>query len=120
VGGVAITGGTISTSPIVQGQYFFVYATGGGLTNPASTTGSVNSTTTLMPLMNWTQTSGTVTATVGGMPATITFAGAAPGLINGVYQFDIQAPVGVSGNALPLAITIDGVSTPAGPTIAVQ
>jgi uncharacterized protein (TIGR03437 family) len=123
-----VTGPTAGTNngpsnPVSQGSFFFVYWTGGGVTNPASATGSVNSTTTLMPLANWTPTSGTLSATVGGQPAKVTFAGAAPGLIDGVYQLDIQAPTGVSGSALPLVIMVDGVSSPAGasaPTVAVQ
>ncbi len=119
-GGVALTGGTLATSPATAGSFFFGYLTGGGVTNPAGATGSVNSSTTLMPIANWTTTSGTVSATIGGVPANVSFAGAAPGVVTGVYQLDIQVPAGVSGSALPLAITIDGVTTPSGPTIAVQ
>ena len=118
--GVVTPGATIGSSPATQGSFIAVYATGCGLTSPPATTGSVDSATLLMPLANWTPTSGTVTATIGGVSANITFAGAAPGLISGVYQFDIQVPDGVSGDTLPLAITVDGISTAAGPTIAVQ
>jgi uncharacterized protein (TIGR03437 family) len=73
-----------------------------------------------MPLAGWTTTSGTVTATIGGVPANVTFAGAAPGEVTGVIQVNIQVPSGVSGNALALIISIDGTSTGGGPTVAVQ
>jgi uncharacterized protein (TIGR03437 family) len=118
--GVPISGITIASAPASEGAFIAVYGTGGGATNPAAKTGSVNSITTVLPLANWSTASGTVTATVGGVPAYVAFAGAAPGLSDGVYQFNIQIPVGVSGNALPLAITVNGVSTAVGPTIAVQ
>jgi uncharacterized protein (TIGR03437 family) len=74
----------------------------------------------VLPLTNWTTASGTVTATIGGVPAYVAFAGAAPGLSDGVYQFNIQVPVGVSGDALPLAITVDGMAAAGNPTVAVQ
>ena len=117
--GVA-TGATIGSSPATQGSFIALYATGAGLTSPPAPTGSVDSATLLMSLANWTPTSGTVTATIGGVSANVTFAGAAPGLISGVYQFDIQVPDGVSGDTLPLVITVNSISTATGPTIAVQ
>jgi uncharacterized protein (TIGR03437 family) len=118
--GIPVGGVTVAASPASQGAVISVYATGGGVTNPPAATGSVNSIITLQPLLNWTPTSGTVTATIGGVTANVSFAGAAPGLVDGIYQFDIAVPVGVSGDALPLVITVDGVSSPAGPTVAVQ
>jgi uncharacterized protein (TIGR03437 family) len=50
----------------------------------------------------------------------VTFAGDAPGLVTGVIQVNIQVPTGISGSALPLAITINGVTSPSGTTVAVQ
>jgi uncharacterized protein (TIGR03437 family) len=64
-----------------------------------------------------------VTATIGGKPATVVFAGAAPGDVTGVVQFNIQIPTGVSGSSLPLVLTITGPATSqsqTGATIAVQ
>jgi uncharacterized protein (TIGR03437 family) len=118
--GVSVEGETISTSPATAGSFISVYGTGFGTTNPGATTGSVNSSTTLMPLESWNPAASTVTASIGGVPANITFIGGAPGLLNGVYQVNLQVPPGVSGDALPVSITVDGVSTPPGPTVAVQ
>jgi uncharacterized protein (TIGR03437 family) len=118
--GVPISGTIIPSAPAAQGSFIAVYGTGGGVTNPAAKTGFVNSGTMVLPLTNWTTASGTVTATIGGVPAYFAFAGAAPGLSDGVYQFNIQVPVGVSGDALPLAITVDGMAAAGNPTVAVQ
>jgi uncharacterized protein (TIGR03437 family) len=62
-----------------------------------------------------------VTATVGGIPATVQFAGAAPGLVTGVFQINVLIPANVTpGNAVPVMISIGGITTPLGTTIAVQ
>ncbi len=118
--GVVIGGITLPSSPATQGSFISVYATGCGMTSPPGVTGSVNSITTEMPLAKWTPTSGTVIAMIGDVPAQVSFAGAALGLVTGVYQFDIQVPAGVSGDALPLLIFINGPPTFPGATIAVQ
>ncbi len=108
------------TAPAPQGTYVALFLTGGGLTNPGSVDGSVNPSATLLPLKNWTPGSSVVTATIGGQPAVVQFAGAAPTLITGVVQINLQVPVGVTGSALPVVIFIDGVETQTNATIAVQ
>jgi uncharacterized protein (TIGR03437 family) len=64
-----------------------------------------------------------VTATLGGVSAKVTYAGAAPGDVTGVNQYDIQIPTEVAGPALPIVITVNGVSTftsgSSGPTVSV-
>ena len=102
-------------TPVLQGSYISVYGTGGGQTNPASTDGEISSTATLLPLA----LEQSITATIGGKPATILFAGAAPGEITGVVQLNIQVPTGVSG-ILPILVTINGLQSQAGATVAVQ
>jgi uncharacterized protein (TIGR03437 family) len=52
-----------------------------------------------------------VTATVGGVPATVKFAGMAGGYV-GLYQVNVQIPPGVAvGTALPLVLTANGISS---------
>jgi len=58
-------------------------------------------------------------ATVGGMPATIEYAGIAPGLVQGVIQVNIRLPAGVTGPAVPVVVTVGDKSSPP-VTIAVQ
>jgi uncharacterized protein (TIGR03437 family) len=103
--------------PAPQGSVISVYGTGGGQTTPPGTTGSI----TRIPsspagLLNITG----ATATIGGQPATVQFAGAAPGLVTGVLQMNIVVPMGVTGNNVPLTISINGTSTTRLTTIAVQ
>ena len=46
-----------------------------------------------------------VTATVGGLSAIVTYAGAAPGEVSGVMQVNVQIPAQVQpGNAVPVVI----------------
>jgi uncharacterized protein (TIGR03437 family) len=97
-----------------------IYATGGGQTSPASVTGSVTPNNgTLYKVPN-------ATATVGGQPAVVEFAGGAPGLVAGVIQLNVHLPKGVTGDSLPVVISIDGIASPLtgptgqGPTVAVR
>jgi uncharacterized protein (TIGR03437 family) len=108
-----------AATPAPEGSYISVYATGGGQTNPTSTDGEVSSSTSLLPLVLQQY----VTATIGGKAAPILFAGAAPGDVTGVVQFNIQVPTGITGSALPIVVTINGpagVQSQAGATVAVQ
>ena len=50
-----------------------------------------------------------VTIMFGTTPATIQYQGLAPGFV-GLYQFNVQVPSGVSGNAVPLTFTQGGVT----------
>jgi uncharacterized protein (TIGR03437 family) len=110
--------GANGTIPATPGSIVTIYATGGGQTNPTSVTGSVTSGTPLQKLL------GNVTATVGGAPATVTFAGAAPGLVTGVVQLNIQLPSGVTGDSVPIAFAVDGNQSISpgltGPTVAIR
>ena len=57
---------------------------------------------------------------MGGIDAKVQFSGAAPNLVLGVVQVNVFVPAGVpSGNA-SLEVTIGGVSTQAGVTVAIQ
>ncbi len=107
-------------APARPGTIISVYGTGGGQTSPLSATGSVTPLprSSSGPFFNL---QGPVTATIGGQPATVTFAGAAPGLVNGVFQINILIPATASGDKLALTVSINGVQTPpVGTTIAVQ
>jgi uncharacterized protein (TIGR03437 family) len=118
--GGTYTGTNLATAPAAPGSFIALFLTGGGLTSPGSVDGSVNPSSTLLPLKNWTPGLGIVSATIGGQPAVVQFAGAAPTLITGVVQINLQVPGGISGNALPVIITIDGVQTQVTATVAVQ
>jgi uncharacterized protein (TIGR03437 family) len=113
--GLVIGNQNITTSPAAEGSVIAVFMTGGGQTSPASSTGTVTPTGSTLYKVQ-----GLVTATINNVPATVQFAGAAPGEVTGVIQVNILVPTGISGSALPLAITINGSTSLAGPTVAVQ
>ena len=52
------------------------------------------------------------TVTIGDLPASVQFAGLAPGFV-GAYQVNIVVPAGVRSGAAPLVITAGGISSPA-------
>jgi uncharacterized protein (TIGR03437 family) len=58
--------------------------------------------------------------TVGGVPATVVFAGTAPGFVEGALQINVQMSASVPSGAQPVVVTVGGVSSPAGVTVAVQ
>jgi len=99
-------------NPAAAGSYVIVYCTGGGVTDPPGVTGSVSSQAQYLA---------GVTATVGNVPATVWYAGSAPGFVDGVNQLNIQlSPATPPGNALPLVITIGGQASAATATLSVQ
>ncbi|HTB16283.1 MAG TPA: hypothetical protein VK752_32170 [Bryobacteraceae bacterium] len=106
-----------ANTPVSEGSYISVYGTGGGQTIPASTDGEVTPGLATLVFEQY------VSATIGGKAAPILFAGAAPGAVTGLVQFNIQVPTGVSGSALPIVVTISGPTSSqsqAGATVAVQ
>jgi uncharacterized protein (TIGR03437 family) len=61
-----------------------------------------------------------VTATVGAMPATVIFAGQAPGYTTGLQQINVRIPANApSGASIPLALTVAGSSTQVGVVVAI-
>jgi uncharacterized protein (TIGR03437 family) len=63
----------------------------------------------------------TVTATVGGLDAPVVAAGGISGMIAGYLQVSVQIPAEVMvGDAVPIVLTIAGISSQANVTLAVQ
>jgi uncharacterized protein (TIGR03437 family) len=62
-----------------------------------------------------------VTASIGGEPATVIYAGEAPGFTHGLQQINILLPVdSPKGDALPLRLSVGGLNTQAGVTLAIR
>jgi uncharacterized protein (TIGR03437 family) len=105
--------GPITGQPASRGTFIDIYATGlGPVTNqPAS-----GAPASASPL-SW--TTATVTVTIGGVPATPSFAGLAPGWV-GLYQVNVQVPANAPvGDAVPVALSVGGAASNQ-VTIAVQ
>jgi uncharacterized protein (TIGR03437 family) len=62
-----------------------------------------------------------VTATIGGVHATVQYAGGVPSLVVGVLQVNLKVPQGVkSGATVPIVINIGGSPSQTNVTLAVQ
>jgi trimeric autotransporter adhesin len=101
--------GTLNTAanPVKIGGYISLYATGEGQTAPAGMDGKLGSTPT-RPVLP-------VSVTVDGMPATVLYAGGAPGQVAGLMQLNVQIPDGVQpGGYVPVVLQVGDASTTPG------
>jgi len=95
-------------APTQQGSYISVYGTGFGAFAPSGPDG-------LQHLV------ATVTANIGGVAATVVYAGEAPGETSGLQQINIRVPTGIAaGPAVPILLSANGAATQNGVTLAVQ
>ncbi len=106
------------SNPAAPGSVVVLYLTGEGQTSPAGVTGSVTQALasppyTPSPLLP-------VAALVNNSPATIEFAGEAPGIVAGVLQVNVLIPVGTPAGAIPVAVSIGGRFTQNGVTVSVN
>jgi len=102
-----------SAHPASAGQYVLLYGTGFGQTNPSGQDGVPNAVP--LPIL-----SPLPIATVGGKPATINYAGGAPGAPAGVMQINVQIPSGLSAGNAPVVLQAGSAQTQSGITVAVS
>lgn len=105
--------------PAARGSVVQIFLTGGGVTNPASTDGSITA------LINgqWPQlVAQPVAVTIGGVASPqITYSGAAPYAVAGLTQINALVPQSLApGSALPLVVQIGSWQSQNGITIAVN
>jgi len=101
------------TAPAGKGTYLTFYASGLGAVNPTVPDGTVTPNTPLS------QATG-LTAYVGGVPATISFAGLAPGLV-GYYQVNLWIPsTAPSGTQSLVLVSASGAASQDGAFIYIQ
>lgn len=108
--------GTVNSAvnPAARGDWVSIFATGAGVTTPASIDGFVASAPLPVP-------TAAVSVAMGGFPCQVNFVGAAPGLVSGVLQINAQVPAGVSpGNAVPVQLSIGTANSLPSVTLAVQ
>lgn|SRR5581483_7600580 len=100
-------------NPATQGTVIMVYATGFGVLTPLPIDGQIEQVQATLALP--------VTATIGGVPADVIYAGAAPGLIAGIDQINVRVPAGVAANpAAPILLTMGPFTTQPGVTVSVK
>lgn len=103
-----------AANPAKAGSFVALYITGDGQSNPGGTDGKLANAApypaTVLP----------VAVTIGGQKAVVSYAGATPTAVAGLTQVNVQIPAGVTGAAVPVALTVGGVAAQSGVTIAVQ
>jgi len=116
-GAVLNEDGTVNsaTNPAAAGSIVFFYATGEGQTIPGGVDGQPDGSPAPVPVAQ------AVTVTVGGINAPVLYGGGVPGLVAGVLQVNAQIPSGiVTGNAVPIVLTIGGITSQPGVTLAIR
>lgn len=108
--------GTLNSqdNPAVAGSVMVLYATGGGLTSPAVADGSVTGSTDLpQPVLP-------VAVKIAGQPASVLYAGGAPGVVAGVLQLNVAVPEGLTTGDAAVTLQIGSQESQAGLTVAIQ
>ena len=97
------------TTPVVAGETIALYGNGFGATSPAAPNGSA--VTAPLPLAT------KPAITIGGVPATVTFAG----LVGpGVYQVDVTVPGSLTTGDAAVVATANGQQSPSNAFISIQ
>jgi uncharacterized protein (TIGR03437 family) len=97
------------------------YITVAGLTSPATADGAVLNPTDILTNLLPPCFTTSPTVTIGGAAATVTYAGWVSGSVAGLYQINATVPTkATTGNAVPVTVTMGGVSSQAGVTMAIQ
>ncbi len=100
-------------NPAARGSVVVLYATGEGQTNPGGVNGLPAASPYPKPLAG-------VSLRIGGYPAEILYAGAAPGYV-GLMQINARVPSGYAGpGVLPVTLTVGGIASQSGVTMAVK
>ncbi len=90
--------------PVSADFVIVIYCSGLGAVDPPVSAGTAASLSVLSRTVN------PVTVTIGGRPATVAFAGLAPGF-SGLYQINAVVPSGLSAGDLPVVVTVAGQSS---------
>jgi len=105
-----------ANNPAAKLSVVVIYATGEGQTSPVGVSGAVtpnNGSGLKRPLL-------AVTATVGGRPARVLYAGSAPGFISGAFQVNVEIPADAPSGAQAIVISAGTSASQPGVTVAVQ
>jgi uncharacterized protein (TIGR03437 family) len=101
-----------ANNPAAPGDTIVIYATGQG--NPQG-----NYVTGLIP-ETASPSDPRVTVTIGGVPAVVTYAGAAPYEVGGVLQVNVQVPASTAAGNAPVQLTIGSAASQPGITVAIR
>jgi len=95
------------------GSIVVLYATGEGQTSPGGVDGRISTEVVPKPLAP-------VSVQIGGMPAEVLYAGAAPQAVAGLLQLNVRVPVSLSRGANPVVLTVGANSSRSDVTITIR
>lgn len=100
--------------PAAPGSSVSIYATGAGVLDPALRDGEIAPNSQSVPISK-------VSVKIGGMDAPVSYAGSAPGLVNGVLQVNCTVPATLNpGPAIPVVVQVGTAFSQPGVTIAIR
>ena len=103
-----------AANPAARNSVVMLFATGGGETDPAGVDGQIIGQTLPKPLLP-------VSVRIGGVNARVLYAGAAPGLVSGVLQVNVQVPAQVTpGSTVPVVVRVGEAESQSQVTLAVK
>jgi uncharacterized protein (TIGR03437 family) len=103
-----------ASAPAPKGSVVLLFLTGDGQTNPAGIDGK-------LALDSLPMTAAPVTVTFGTAAGNVAYSGVAPQSIAGFTQINVIIPDNApSGSAVPLVVSVGGIASPTGVTIAIQ
>lgn len=103
-----------ASNPADQGSVVVLYATGEGQTTPGGLDGRLANEVYPKPQLP-------VSVQIGGVEGEVLYAGAAPGLVAGVFQVNVKIPSGiVAGPSVPIRLGVGGTFSRSGVTLAIR
>jgi uncharacterized protein (TIGR03437 family) len=103
-----------AAKPADKGSVVVIYATGEGQTDPGGADGQLaNGPAYPKPVKS-------VQVNIGGLPAEVLYAGAAPTLVAGVMQINVRIPADAQAGDNLVDVVVGGVHSQPGVTVAVR
>jgi uncharacterized protein (TIGR03437 family) len=108
--------GTVNSSanPASRASYISLFGTGAGLASPPILAG------TLVLATPYPLPQNAVTVTIGGQPATVQYAGAAPTLPSGVLQINVLVPANIQAGNAAVVVTVGALQSSQVVTVAIR
>ena len=102
-----------ASNPVSPGGIVILFGTGEGITDPSGQDGQLATSVYPKPRQP-------VTVRIGGKDAEVLYAGAAPGLVAGVFQINVKIPDGLTPGPQPVVVQVGAASSSPEVTVAVQ
>jgi uncharacterized protein (TIGR03437 family) len=103
-----------ASNPAIPGNTITFYATGEGQTSPTGVDGQLDGANPPQPVLP-------VSVTIGGLAASVQYAGGVQGQVAGLMMVRVVVPGGLGpGTAVPIQLQVGGAASPATVTIAIN